>query len=370
MPLLFLESFYGGSHRDFAEGLIAHSRHDILLATLPARFWKWRMRGAALHFARAVPDLTAYDGIITTGLMSLADLTALCAGRRPPTLLYCHENQLTYPLAPGEKMDLQFGFTDITSALCADRILFNSHFHHDRFFHELPAFISRMPEFKPHWTVAAIRQKADVLYPGCRFAATPVKPDPLPEGPPLVIWNHRWEFDKNPEAFFNALERIDRMGIDFRLAVMGEASRRKPSVFEKMRSRFGSKTIQYGYVPDRGAYAAILAKGFVVVSTAIQENFGIAMVEAMRHGCLPLMPHRLSYPEILPMEFHKSFLYRDDADLTQKLADMLLHPERFTGHRLVLSAMMARHAWPSVVERYDRELEALMLKGGWRTESG
>ncbi len=360
MRLLFLEPFFGGSHRDFAKGLVAHSRHAIDLVTLPARFWKWRMRGAALHFVRAVADLTSYDGIIATGLMSLADLTALCGGCRPPALLYCHESQLTYPLAPGEEMDLQFAFTDITTALCADRILFNSHFHCDQFFRELPDFISRMPEFKPHWAIDAIRQKAGVLHPGCRFTSTPTRPDPLPDGPPLVIWNHRWEFDKNPDAFFSALEQVNDWGIDFRLAIMGETSQVKPAVFEKARSRFKEKVVHYGYLESRDAYTDWLKQGLVAVSTAIQENFGIAMVEAMRYGCLPLMPRRLSYPEILPKEFHQLFLYRSDDDLAQKLADLLRQPQRFVGHRPVLAEMMARYAWEAVIGRYDNELDRLV----------
>ena len=45
LNILFLESFYGGSHREFADGLVQRSRHRIELHTLPARFWRWRMRG-------------------------------------------------------------------------------------------------------------------------------------------------------------------------------------------------------------------------------------------------------------------------------------------------------------------------------------
>jgi glycosyltransferase involved in cell wall biosynthesis len=317
------------------------------------------MRGAALHFYQTVPDLSAFDGIVTTSLMSLADFTALCGASRPPALVYFHENQLTYPLAPGEHMDLQFGFTDISTALCADRVLFNSRFHFDHFFSTLPGFIGQMPEFKPLWAVAAIRKKAGVLHPGCRFDAASHKPNPLPPGPPLIIWNHRWEFDKNPEAFFAALDRVDSMGIDFRLAVLGENCQVKPRVFMDARSRFGDKLVQYGYVPSKRAYTDWLRRGFVAVSTANQENFGIAMVEAMRHGCLPLLPYRLAYPEILPKEFHGAFLYRDDDDLVDKLTTLLLQPHRFSDHRPVLSDMMARHAWSSVVDRYDRELELL-----------
>jgi glycosyltransferase involved in cell wall biosynthesis len=363
MRFLFIEPFYGGSHRDFANGLKAHSCHRIDVVHLPARFWKWRMRGAALHFVRTIDDLTAYDGIITNGLMSLADFTALCGGPRPPALVYFHENQLTYPLAPGEQMDVQFGFTDITTALCADRILFNSRFHFDHFFSTLPGFINQMPEFKPHWVIDAIRHKSDVLHPGCHFAAAPSEPLPLPPGPPIVIWNHRWEFDKNPETFFDALDQVDRMGIDFRLAILGENYQTAPHAFMAARQRFGDKILQYGYVQTREAYGDWLKQGFVAVSTAIQENFGIAMVEAMRCGCLPLLPNRLVYPEVLPREFHADFLYRDDRDLVHKLARLLRNPQQFVCQRPVLASMMDRHGWPSVAAQYDREL-ALVARSG------
>lgn len=359
MRFLFIEPFYGGSHRDFADGLKAHSRHEIHVALLPARFWKWRMRGAALHFIHNIDGLPAYDGIITTGLMSLADFTALCGGRRPPALVYFHENQLTYPLAPGEQMDLQFGFTDITTALCADRVLFNSRFHLDQFFAALPGFIAQMPEYKPGWVVDAIRDKADVLTPGCHFNDDAADPAPLPAGPPVVVWNHRWEFDKNPEAFFGALDQIDRLGVDFRLVVMGENYQAAPRAFIDARHRFRDKIVQFGFVPSKDEYVGWLKRGFVAVSTAIQENFGIAMVEAIRSGCLPLLPHRLAYPEVLPREFHAEFLYRDDADLVKKLAAMLRTPERYVRHRPVLASMMARHAWSVMAKRYDRELESL-----------
>ena len=75
--ILFLEPFFGGSHRDFAEGLIEHSNHRIDLHTLPARFWKWRLRGAALHFSQLIKNPEQYDGLITCDMLSLSDLKAL-----------------------------------------------------------------------------------------------------------------------------------------------------------------------------------------------------------------------------------------------------------------------------------------------------
>ena len=76
LTFLFLEPFFGGSHRDFAEGLIAHTSHAIELMTLPARFWKWRMRGAALYLFSRIKNPEDFDGILMSGLMSLADLAA------------------------------------------------------------------------------------------------------------------------------------------------------------------------------------------------------------------------------------------------------------------------------------------------------
>ncbi len=357
---LFLESFYGGSHKDFADGLIAHSRHAIDLVTLPARFWKWRMRGAALHFIKKAPPLDRYDGLIVTDLLSLTDFKALAGQGCPPVLVYFHENQLTYPLAPGEQMDYQFGFTDITTALAADRIRFNSRTHCEAFFDGLPVFLKMMPEHRPKWVVNAIRSKADVLYPGCRI---PANDHPLPEGnrtqAPLIIWNHRWEFDKNPELFFNALEAVADQGVDFRLALLGENCQTVPKVFIHARKRFGTRILQYGHVTSRAAYVDWLKQGAVVVSTAQQENFGISVVEAVRFGCFPLLPQRLAYPEVIPESFHPHVLYQDQEDLIARLRRLLVRFNEYHALRAQLAQAMGCYAWDNMIDHYDALLESL-----------
>ncbi len=361
LKFLFLEPFFGGSHREFAEGLIAHSKHDIDLLTLPARFWKWRMRGAALYFIEKAPALKSYDGLITTDLMSLSDFKALSKGDCPPALVYFHENQLTYPLAPGEHTDYQFGFTDITTALAADRIIFNSWTHRHAFFEGLPGFLKMMPEYRPKWVVDEIRSKADVLYPGCRFPAEDLAVQRVsPELPPLIIWNHRWEFDKNPEAFFDALDAVMENGAEFRLALLGENFQAVPKAFIRARSRYGRRIVQYGYVESRGEYIKWLQRGSIVISTAAQENFGISVVEAVRCGCTPLLPARLAYPEIIPDDFHSRVLYRDKKDLVQKLSRLIQDYPEFQDIRSRLSQAMGRFAWENLIDRYDEELEKLV----------
>ena len=306
---MFLEPFFGGSHRDFAEGLVENSRHRIDLITLPSRFWKWRMRGASLHFFNKMENLSQYDGLITTDLMSLSDFISLCRGACPPALVYFHENQLTYPLAPGETLDVHFGFTDITTCLAADRVLFNSHTHHHAFFSALPGFLRRLPDYRPDWVIDAIHAKTGVLYPGCRFRTGEAVAHFPGSDPPLIVWNHRWEFDKNPEEFFLALDAVRARGIDFRLALLGENFTNIPEIFATAHNRYGDRILQYGYVKTRKEYHQWLTRADIVVSTALQENFGISIVEAIRFGCIPILPFRLSYPEIIPRSFHEDFLY-------------------------------------------------------------
>ena len=362
MRFLFLEPYYGGSHKDFADGWVAHSRHEITLMTLPDRFWKWRMRGAALHWVEKISDLDRYDGLIVSDLMSLAEFKALAGSHCPPALAYFHESQSSYPLSNEARQDLQCHFTDITTALAADLVVFNSRSHLDGFLARVPQLIAQMPDRRPRWITAALTEKAMVQHPGCWFSAT-VDPevhrtdDQL--SPPLIIWNHRWEHDKNPKAFFAALATLKQRNIAFRLALLGENYRRIPDAFTKAKDQFARELVQYGPVSDKAGYHHWLKQGAVVVSTARQENFGIAVVEAVRLGCLPLLPDRLSYPELIPAAMHPLAIYHSPKELVRKLTHMLINAPQFAETRQKLAEHMARFAWERRVAVFDACLDEL-----------
>ena len=364
LNILFLEPFYGGSHRDFADGFIRHTRHRVTLRTMPARFWKWRMRGAALHFAAEVPDPGRFDILLCSDLMSLSDLKSLWGRACPPAVVYFHENQLSYPLAPGERMDYQFGFTDITTALSADLLLFNSAFHRSAFIESLPGFIGKMPDNLPKWVAGEIGPKARVLHPGCGFPR-PIPTAGLrePSAPrrARIAWNHRWEFDKRPEAFFGALSAVDDCGGDFDLVLLGENFKSVPREFTDAKARYGGRIVRYGRIESKAEYFSLLAGSDITVSTAGQENFGISVVEAVRMGCYPLLPARLSYPEVLPERYHSACLYNGDDELTSGLKALVLavnsgEPGWYDPVRGLAEAM-ERYSWETVIGGYDEILE-------------
>lgn len=360
LNVALVESYFGGSHRAFAEGLSRHSRHAVQVTALPARFWKWRMRGAALECARRLrePVLEGrVDVLLATSLIDLAHLKALLPAP-VPCVLYFHENQVSYPPRPGrrtEPRDLQYAFTNVASALAADRVLFNSAFQRDAFLVDLRKTLRRMPDLRSLWAVGEIAGKTEVAPLGVELSGLGAPVARVPGAPPTVLWNHRWEYDKAPEEFFGVLEALAARGVDFRVAVAGESYSRAPAVFEEARGRLGDRVVHWGYVPDREAYERLLARSDFVVSTAIQENFGIAVVEAAYAGAHPLLPRRLSYPEVLPASLHGDCLYEGPGELAERLEALLTGRTARVAPE-VLRAAMAPHAWENRAGALDDSL--------------
>jgi glycosyltransferase involved in cell wall biosynthesis len=95
----------------------------------------------------------------------------------------------------------------------------------------------------------------------------------------------------------------------------------------------------------------------IVVSTAIQENFGFAVIEAMHCHTLPLLPNRLSYPEILPPKFHEQFLYNSEAELESKLRWLLREYRQLHDARAEIAQAMAAFDWKKRIEEFDALFE-------------
>ena len=103
---------------------------------------------------------------------------------------------------------------------------------------------------------------------------------------------------RRPEVFFRALRRLDHDGVAFRLALAGANVRSDPREFVEAEERFVDRLVHVGHL-DRERYLELLVRSSVVASTAVHEFFGIAMVEAMAAGLVPLLPRALSYPELV-----------------------------------------------------------------------
>lgn len=360
MKILTLEPYYGGSHRAFIDGWIKRSKHQFTLLTLPANKWKWRMRHAAIEFASQLKqrdDLASYDILFASDMLNLAELKGLMpadlAGAK--SVIYFHENQLTYPDQYAGEKDLHFGFTNIVSALAADEVWFNSDFHRDSFISAATQLAGRMPDFQPVKAIESVREKTIVLYPGVEMS---IRTNTRTENPLRILWVARWERDKNPDDFFAALRILKECGIPFRLSVLGEQFDHVPDVFNRARIEFAENIDHWGYVESRLKYESILSQSDVVVSTAVHEFFGIAVVEAMMAGNVPLLPDRLSYPELV--NGRQDLLYDGTVEgLVDRLIRLSIFLEKLsTGQYLPqgVELDLSRFKWSTAVVALDDRL--------------
>jgi len=359
LRIALLEPYFGGSHRQWAQGYQRYSRHQVELYTMPAQYWKWRMQGAALSFARmlqAPPDL-----ILASGMMDVSTFRALTYRQlgAVPLALYLHENQLSYPQNRRQGHGWRYGFINYVSALCADAVYFNSDYHLQDFMAQAQRMLKHFPDYKELESIERIRRKAKVLHLGMdlqRFDAQHSEKDSA--APPLLLWNHRWEDDKDPDAFIDSALELVREGFDFQVAMTGQHFGARPRAMERAQAQLGGRLLQLGYVDSFAQYARLLWAADFVISSAWQEFFGMAICEAIYCGCLPILPRRLNYPALLPRALHDDCLYQRG-----RLSAQLRHHLSAGAVQVpsVLREHVARYDWAQMAARYDEELAALAL---------
>jgi glycosyltransferase involved in cell wall biosynthesis len=371
MNVLALEPYYGGSHRAFLDGWRAHSRHAWMLLTLPPHKWKWRMRHAPITFAEQLESTTTGtpppEILLCTDMLNLAEFLGLAPEpiRRLPRVAYFHENQLTYPARHADERDAHFALTNLTTALAATAVWFNSAFHRDNFLAALAAWLRHMPDYQPLAAVERILAKACVQPPG--IDALPPHSVRL-SGPLHVLWAARWEHDKDPETFFEAMKLLKARGVPFRLSVIGAQFREAPPIFAAAAELFRAEIDRWGYQPTRTDYVAALQTADVLVSTAAHEFFGLSVVEALAAGCFPLLPRRLAYPELLAelaAPDSADFFYDGGAtELANRLEELATRTERrdlWRGDPQRGQRLAARFAWLRRAAEMDAALDTLRL---------
>ena len=339
-----VEPFFTGSHRYWAERIEEHSSWEIDLNTLPGRHWKWRMSSGCIDLAKASDKLPEPDVFLCSDMLDLAAFKGLLPSslNQKRFVLYMHENQLVYPQLDPSEFDRHYAFVNFRSAVAADEIWFNSAFHQEAFIGALEHFLKAFPDKRNLDQLAKIRERSGVI---------PLGIDTIENGSqsinevPHILWNHRWEHDKDPDAFFELLYRLSANGLDFRLIVLGESYGTLPDCFSEAKDKLADKIVQWGFA-SRDEFQKWLLQADILPVTSKQEYFGLSVMEAVHAGTTPILPERLVYPEIYRS---KGVAFYADAESLFRLCSELInaHPERPTYE-------MGDFTWENVIGLYDR----------------
>ncbi|HED35242.1 MAG TPA: DUF3524 domain-containing protein [Gammaproteobacteria bacterium] len=319
-PTIWLLSAYRSqSHAAWADWLTStFSEIDWHKLELPGRHFRWRIRGNPLSWLHQLPP-TAPDLILATSMVDLSTLKGLHPRlANVPCIYYFHENQFAYPTRQQQHHSVDPQMVQLYGALAADQLLFNSIYNRDSFLEGVDSLLKKLPDEVPDNITEALKHKTGVL----PVAINPIK-NSATKNTGLILWNHRWEYDKAPQVFADALNLLNKSHSDFQLALLGERSQKKPDALMQIEQQH-SKRIIVNQRVSKNKYREYLSQAGIAVSTAIHEFQGLSMLEAVSAGATPVVPDDLCYQE----QYAENYRYPPGSSdaLAQKLADVLKNP--------------------------------------------
>ncbi len=264
------------------------------------------MHGAAVQFAASVPRGEEFDVLLTTDMVDLATLRGLRPDlARLPSVTYFHENQISYPWSPSDQdvshqFDRRYGWINYTTALASEQCWFASEYHLQVWSQALPEFLRVFPKGRKLPLPQSDKYHVYPLPLELNFLITSKRPtrEPPSAHTPTIVWNHRWEHDKNPTDFFAVVDQLAAEHWDFQLIVLGKRYARAPAVFAKAKQAHQHRILHWGYADSRSEYEAWLLRSDIALVTSKHDYFGIAVVEAIAAGAAPVLPRYLDNLEL------------------------------------------------------------------------
>jgi len=212
-----------------------------------------------------------------------------------------------------------------------------------------------MPDGVAPELLERLAARSEVLPVPLTLPEAPLRRDS--SGPLRVLWNHRWEHDKGPDRLLALIRTLEADEVDFELYVTGQRFRRVPPALSVLARRYPARLAQFGPIAEQAAYRALIARMDVVLSTALHDFQGLAVLDGIAAGCVPLVPDRLAYREFVPKRFrYPSWPHdalRESMDLAKRVA--ALARDKRAG-RLPPPPALDALGWPALQDAYTRLL--------------
>lgn len=336
MRILFVETFYKGSHKSWANQMKnTLDKVEIEFLTDDTSTWKEAMTSSVQKLK--IPNAKNYDLVIVSSMVNLVEFQ-----RRfklgAPHLIYFHENQIAYPWTKNGNNDKSelYSKIQLKSALLADHLLFNSKYN-------LKTFCSNQKELKLKSTILPLGINIDEI-----LRHKVEKNESL-----TILWNHRWEYDKNPVFFFEILKRLKKT-VNFKLILTGESPGHvQNKIFTDAKAFFEDDIIHFGYAETEENYYKLLWQSHLSIVTSNHDFFGLSVCESVLCEVYTLLPNRLAYPEHFLK--HDNF-YDSKEELYQKIEVFLKQDHAKMNHRI------NEYDWNKIHSKYYEVFQKFGLK--------
>ena len=367
MRILLLSAYDVDSHKRWRVELVKQfPEFEWHVLTLPPRYFRWRIRGNPISWYLSEKDVLSqqYDLVLATSMVDITTLRGLFPHLGQSRLIvYFHENQFAYPISSDQHESIDPAMVNLYGALAADQIVFNSRYNKRSFYQGVKALIKKLPDHISLHIVPELEAKSVVLPVPLedelfQARSTRSAEKSLLNESVTILWNHRVEYDKGIDDFYQLLVSLvaklkAKSGVkapNLKLILLGQRFRNVPKIWLQLQREFSSMIEFDGYASSKQDYYQWVRQADVVISTAHHEFQGLAVMEAVALGCIPLVPDRLVYPEI----FEAEFCYQNTEDAVAKLTTFLANSNSFRP-----MPDMASFSWSQLKGRYSSLLQGL-----------
>lgn len=191
-----------------------------------------------------------------------------------------------------------------------------------------------------------------------------------------VIWPHRFDREKRPNAALDIFEDILKHRPGARLAIC--TSRRQlgqgdpgtprvpnfltndPTSLARFQRLVADGVVEFHYCRTKQEYYNLLGKAKIMLSTTIEENFGYCFVEAVANGVYPVVPNDFSHPEFFRDEEEAGHephghLYADGQDAVKHILSRLDNASHVPGD-------VVRESWKTLLYHCQHSIRYMALE--------
>lgn len=335
------------------------SNIEWTVLSLPPRFFSWRIRGNSLTWAFGHRHVLEqhYDCVLATSIVDLSVLRGMVpalTGRR--TIVYFHENQFYYPSSPQAEIKYQNAveaqLVNLYSALCADRVVFNSDSNRQTFLQGVDDLLAKLPDQVPEGIGEHLRSRSRVLPVPLEDKLFSTRVDKT-DARFHLVWNHRWEYDKGPARLLRCLQNLNP-SLSLCVHVVGQQFRQQPPEFDQIHALLKQNGWLgcWGFIASRNDYLKLLANADAVLSTALHDFQGLSVLEAYALKCLPIVPDRLAYQEFIPAQYRYPSLLNEEILEAKVAADCITRWAQTPRDSVNLLDPPNSLAWESLTKSY------------------